>query len=329
MNRVLLVALLWISFANSSLESERPDWAFFVPSAERANSSVPPKPDRATPWTAPRAHRSYTLAQIQDVLNPPDWYPDEHAQMPHIVAHGSGGGPSDPPLLPCALCHLPNGAGHVESASLAGLSAAYIVRQFADFRSGARHITVGSPRAAAFLTSLKKRYTDDQVSAAAQYFASLRMRPWIRVVETKEVPVSAVNPESLMRTAIQGTTESLGNRIVELPENVTGLLNRDSHSGFIAYVPRGSIAAGKMLVTTGGRDKSVVCATCHGSRLTGIADVPPLAGRPPTYLVRQLWNFQSGERSGTSALLMQTVASRLTTDEMLNIAAYIASRPPD
>ena len=53
MNRVLLVALLWISFANSSLESERPDWAFFVPSAERANSSVPPKPDRATPWTAP------------------------------------------------------------------------------------------------------------------------------------------------------------------------------------------------------------------------------------------------------------------------------------
>ena len=42
---------------------------------------------------------------------------------------------------PCALCHLPNGAGHVESALPAGLPADYIIRQFAEFRSGERRIT--------------------------------------------------------------------------------------------------------------------------------------------------------------------------------------------
>ena len=38
----------------------------------------------------------------------------------------------------CALCHLPTGNGHPESASLAGLPAAYIMRQMAEFKNGGR-----------------------------------------------------------------------------------------------------------------------------------------------------------------------------------------------
>ncbi len=99
-----------------------------------------------------------------DVLNPPDWYPAEHPAMPAVVAHGSPPpGERTAPLLPCALCHLPNGLGHVESASLAGLPADYIIRQLVEFRSGRRRITVGSARAQELLSALKASYTDAQV----------------------------------------------------------------------------------------------------------------------------------------------------------------------
>jgi len=316
-------------YLGTAFAADRPQWAFFVPSAETAELNAMPRSDSPAQWSAPGSGKSYTLTQLQDVLNPPDWYPNEHLPMPGIVAHGSRIETDGPPLLPCALCHLPNGAGHVESASLAGLSASYIVEQFADFRSGARRISVGNSKTIGFLSSLKKRYTDNQVMAAAQYFASLKPRPWIRVVETKVVAKSVVSPETLMRTALHnGGPEPIGDRIVELPESTLGLLYRDSHSGFIAYVPRGAIAAGKALVMTEA-DGMPSCTGCHGANLTGIGDVPSIAGRSPSYMVRQLWGFQSGERRGTSAAAMQSVASKLTSTEMLVIAAYLGSRPPN
>src|ERR1700722_282525 len=143
-----------------------PQWAFFVP-ADDAASMLPPA----------------VSAQSQDPMNPPDWYPDEHPPMPDVVARGTPPqNAAQPPSLPCALCHLPNGAGHAESASLAGLSADYMVRQMADFRSGARRINVGNANAAKFLTALKRAYTGEQVRSAANYFASLSPVSWIRVI---------------------------------------------------------------------------------------------------------------------------------------------------
>ena len=298
---------------------QRPDWAFFVPGAPAAHQIA-----------APAAHQTAApAAPALDVLNPPDWYPGEHPPMPEIVAHGSPPqGDRSAPLLPCALCHLPNGLGHVESASLAGLPADYIVRQFAEFRCGGRRITVGNARAQQLLSALKSNYSDAQVRAAALYYAALAPRAWISVREAKRVPVSVVDAVSLMRTALadQGT-ELLGSRIVELPENESGLRKRDAHSGFIAYVPEGSLAKGKILTTTS--EWGVACAACHGKTLNGLGGVPPLAGRLPTYLVRQLWDYQSGERRGSMSAPMQAIAAKLRVDEMLAIAAYLASLPPN
>lgn len=194
--------------------------------------------------------------------------------------------------MPCALCHLPNGAGHVESASLAWLPAAYIVRQFAEFRSRERRITVGDARARQFLSALKSSYAEEQVRAAAG-----------------------------------GNTELLGSRIVELPVSESALRNRDAHSGFVAYVPEGSIAKGKILVTAA-KGGGAACTACHGTSLHGLGDIPPLAGRPPTYLVRQLWNYRSDERRGSMSAPMQAIAARLRVDDMLAMAAYLASLPP-
>jgi cytochrome c553 len=223
---------------------------------------------------------------------------------------------------------LPNGAGHVESASLAGLPVEYIVRQFDEIRSGDRIINVGSAASAQFLTGLKTAYSDEQVRAAAAYFAALEPRAWIHVRETHEVPRSEVDPQSLMRTVIpNGGNEPLGMRIVELPLSESALRKRDAHSGFVAYVPVGSIARDKVLIAAGGG--RIACAGCHGATLQGLGPIPPLAGRPPTYLVRQLWNYQSGGRRGNYAAPMQTAVAGMQTNDMLAIAAYLASLSPN
>jgi cytochrome c553 len=249
--------------------------------------------------------------------------------MPPIVAHGTQDVSGVPQTLPCALCHLPNGAGHAESASLAGLSESYILHQLDDIRSGARQITVGNAHSIELITTLKRSFASDRLASAARYFSSLKPRPWIRVVETSAAPKSFVNPDTLMRLPVpEGGNEPLGRRIVELPENTLGLLARDSHAGYVAYVPEGSIAAGEALVTRGGPGRTLACASCHGPKLTGLADVPPIAGRPPGYIARQLWAFQSGARAGGQSAGMKPVVASLTADEMLDIAAYLASLPP-
>jgi cytochrome c553 len=157
---------------------------------------------------------------------------------------------------------------------------------------------------------------------------ALTPRVWIRVREAKRVPASIVDPNSLMRTALAGRrTELLGSRIVELPENETGLRNRDAHSVLIAYVPEGSVAKGKILVTSA-NEWGVACTACHGKTLNGHGDAPLLAGQPPTYLVRQLWDFQNSERRGGLTAPMRAIAARLRVDEMLAVAAYLASLTP-
>jgi cytochrome c553 len=100
------------------------------------------------------------------------------------------------------------------------------------------------------------------------------------------------------------------------------------HFGYIAYVPMGSIARGQRLVTNSMNDPAVVaCASCHGPDLRGLADAPPIAGRSPSYLVRELYDFKTGARNGKRAAQMQAVVFRMTTAQMTDIAAYLATLP--
>src|SRR5207253_4321198 len=115
--------------------------------------------------------------------------------------------------------------------------------------------------------------------------------------------------------------EPIGVRIVETPENAerTEVL-RDPHSGFIAYAPIGSLEKGAALARKG------ECSVCHGADLKGLGPVPGIAGRSPSYTVRQLFDTQRGTRKGLWSDLMKPVVANLTNDDMLAIAAYTASR---
>jgi cytochrome c553 len=307
---VLLIGLVPIMVPILAHGAERPDWAFPV-----TDKVQPPLPADEAPHSAPGSTKSYTRKQIDDLFNPPDWYPDLHPPMPQIVAHGDATA-----VRACASCHLPTGTGHDESAYIAALPVGYFARQMVDYKSGAR-------KGSGSMTTIAKAISEDDVRTAADYFAALKPRPWIRVVETDTVPKTYVGPGNKRLRLPGGATEPIGTRIIEIPEDEEAVLNRDPRSGFIALVPKGSIAKGQALVTTGA-DKTVPCGICHGPTLKGLGDVPPIAGRQANYVVRQLFSIQDGTRGGISSALMQQVVERLTVDDMLAIAAYTASLKP-
>ena len=262
-----------------------------------------------------------TLTQVRDGFNVPDWHPDNHPAAPDVVMHGR-----KPAVISCGYCHLPNGQGRPENAGLAGLPAAYIVQQIADFRAGARVSSNPKLLPPGLMDKIAKAATDEEVKAAAEYFSSLPPKPWIRVVEAATVPKTHAAGYMLVPDA-DGGTEPIGQRIIETPENVGETELRDSGSGFVAYVPPGSIARGERLVKTGG-GKTTACGTCHGADLKGLGPVPRLAGRSPSYLARQFYDFQHGARAGLWSPLMQGVVRDLTPADIVDIAAYAASREP-
>jgi cytochrome c553 len=165
-----------------------------------------------------------------------------------------------------------------------------------------------------------KAATDDEIKSAAAYFSSFPFKKWIRVVEAKDAPKSRI--AGSMHVPTNDGTEPLGARIIELPEDLARTELRDAASGFVAYVPPGSIARGASLV------KSMNCGTCHGADLKGLGPVPPLAGRSPSYTVRQLFDLQTGVRKGPWSALMKASVEKLTLDDMIAIAAFTASREP-
>ena len=207
------------------------------------------------------------------------------------------------------------------------LPAAYIVQQMADFKSGARKSSVPKLAPQALKAKLAKDVTDAEVVAAAAYFSAVKARSIVKVVETDMVPKTYVTGWHLAAVKT-GEKEPIGQRIIEVPENLEQFVNRDTRARFIAYVPPGSIEKGRALTLTGGEGKTVQCGTCHGPDLKGLGATPGIAGRSPSYSVRQLYDFKYGTRAGTGAALMTASVEKLTVEDMIALAAYAASLAP-
>ena len=107
---------------------------------------------------------------------------------------------------------------------------------------------------------------DQQTRTAAAYFAALKPKPWIRVVETATVPKTHVAGWMLV-VSEPPANEHIGHRIIETPENLDRTELRDDTSGFIAYVPPGSLKKGNSLVISGRRwqDRALCLMSRRGS----------------------------------------------------------------
>jgi cytochrome c553 len=313
MMRSLLWLLVLAFLPTVAVAADGPDWAYPV---------IPqglPRPDPAKIVKVPGSDKEYTQAQVNDAFGPPDWFPGDHAALPSVVANGV-----KPAVRACALCHLTTGDGHPESAGISGLSAPYIMRSLRDFASGNRK----GIRTTA-MAEIAKGISPEDARAAADYFSARKpSNGYNKVVEKAEVPKSYVGEGAMRFVTANGGDEPIGDRIIVVPQDEEGAKARNPRTGFLAYVPPGSLAKGEALATTGGGGKTVACAICHGEGLKGLGEVPPLANRDPMYLVRQLTDIKSGNRTGAWIVLMQQVVAKLDQNDIIALAAYAASRQP-
>jgi cytochrome c553 len=334
MQRVISVLTcgLAIVFAAGVLDAvaQHPSWAYgFVDPPPAGPVAAPPAaaaaatPD-ATLHRLPGSTRSFTRAQASDPFGPADWFPDEHPTPPPIVAVGR----RDAEINACGWCHYIGGKGRQENAGVAGLPYEYFVQTMLDFKNDKRRSADPRKTNTTRMILYAKAMTTAEIESSARYYASMPWTQWIRVVETRMVPKT--NPRNGVFFRAPGNdTEPLGMRIIEGPEDTERFELRDPHSGFIAYAPIGSIKAGETLVKTGGGGRTVQCGICHGPNLEGSGPVPDLAGRDPSYVVRQLYDMQVGTRHGTWSALMKPVVDKLTAEDMVAIAAYLGSLKPD
>lgn len=290
--------------------AEHPTWAYPVPDA-----NPPAGAEASGPVKVQGSTKSYTQKEIDDLANPPDWFPDEYKNAPTIVRSGA----ADKGFA-CGSCHLFSGGGHPESANLAALSADYIVQQMADFKSGDR---IDPAR----MNTIAQATSDEDAKQAADYFAAQKPTVWVKVMEADMVPKTWVNAARMRLPLPGGGMEPTGNRIIEVPQDPALATARDPKSGFIAYVPPGSVAKGEMLASTGG-GKTISCTVCHGDGLKGFGNIPELAGQHPIYIARQLFGFKAGTGKSAAAQQMQKVAENLTVDDIIALSAYAAAQAP-
>lgn len=274
-----------------------------------------------TPHHVPGSSKTYTTGYIADLYTVPDWFPNEHPPMPRPVRQGR-----KPDAYACAYCHLPNGLGRPENESIAGLPKAYIIEQVRDFKDGSRRSSARDMDSVDHMIRVAKAATPEEIDAAADYFSRLKLTPWVRVIETDTVPKTHIAGGMLV--ADPAGTEPIGWRIIEVPVNRQQTELRNPNSGFLAYVPKGSVQEGQTLVTTGGNGQTISCTICHGPDLHGLGNVPGIAGRSPSEMARQLMDFRDGARNGPGAALMKLPVSKLTNHDIVAITAYLASLKP-
>ncbi len=314
---LLLAAAVFVSggaAAPSSYPASYPEWAYGVPTPE--NETTAPRDD-GTVFSLPGSDGRFTRSQISGAGRKPpaDWYPGDHPTMPRIIAAG------DPAreITACAACHYPNGKGRPQNANLAGLNAAYMARQLREMKAGTRKSAEPRKHNAQQMVDFAKAMTEAEIVEAAAYYAGLPATVPLKVVETATVPKMR-SQEGMWLPHEDRTRQPIAGRVIETPANVDREQLRDPHAGFIAYVPVGAVAKGRRLAAELG------CESCHGAGLRGGDDgTPAIAGRSPSYLARQLYDFQQGARHGEMAAAMQAVSAKLTAADMANLTAYTAS----
>lgn len=330
--------------------TQQPLWAYGFPTppapGEKADPQRPPsralrpnedEGEQTKPRSLPGSTSSFSLVDIRDGGNVVDWYPEDHPPMTDIIRLG----PSkfDAGRRGCGFCHLPNGLGRPENAPVSGLPPAYFVQQMKDFRNGLRRSSDPRKPNTNTMIDLARAMTDEEMQQAAEYFAAIKWQPRVKVIETALVPKTRIVGNLFLPTETE-RIEPIAGRIIEVPadEERTELL-RDPRTGFVAYVPPGSLARGKQLVRLGGAEivgnqivqgKTTACTACHAPDLMGVGNVPPIAGRSPSYLARQIFDIQQGARRGSAVDLMKVAVAKLNADDITAIVAYVASKfPPD
>jgi cytochrome c553 len=260
---------------DDTADSNVPAWVFPLNAAQTANATPF---DNARPLHLANSDAAFTEAELHDLFNAPDWYPTSHSAMPPIVAHGRA-----PDATPAAIAIARQARA---ARKMRRLPAAYILNQVTDIRTGARKSPWrdSCPHSTLMIHSVIHT-TDEDLSAAAVYFAAQVLRPRVRVVERERVPRSRIVGWVYVAD-LSGKVEPLGQRLLEFAPDAVRHENRDDEMRYTAYAPPASIGRGKHIAQAGSDSATNACASCHGPQLRGVGPIPSIAGRSPTYILR-------------------------------------------
>ena len=286
LSSAIVCGLLAIRVATA--EHGPPVWAYPL-----NNPDYKPPVDDGRPVRVPDSVAGYTWSQLRDRFIAPVWHPSDHAALPDIVAQGR-----KPGVFACGFCHRAAGPGGPENADLAGLPKNYIIQQMADYKSGARGTTVPGRTPPSLMIGLSKLITDAEVEAGGRLLlgpaaAQAHQGGGERYRAQDLCGGSALGRDG-SRRARAGRSAGGGSPRRSAPLRKPRLWRLT----FTAYVPVGSLAKGEALVMNGGPGKTTQCALCHGADLKGLGPLPSIAGRSPSYMFRQLYDFQHGARTG-------------------------------
>lgn len=327
------VAVLCASCTHQAARAQAPARPNYDPPANLVRTDFPAwvyprgipdtRREEGTLFHVPGSKQAFTFTDINGRTATIDWFPDQHPTPPPPVINGRPGAYSA-----CGQCHLIDGSGKPDTGDLRELSVEYMVQQIVDMKNGRRHASIpGAPIVT--MLAVANGVTLDEARQAAEYFHSITPVKKLRIVETDMAPVTHPAAHAVQKVDPGGATEPIGTRIIEVPEDFERTELRDPSSGFVAYVPKGSIEKGEELAKTGGDRKTTPCASCHGEGLKGMGDTfPRIAGHSPTATARQLYDFKSGTRDGKNAILMKPIVAQLTDEDIVNLAAYVASLQP-
>ena len=284
----------------------------------------PAKPaDKDKIDTLPGSSQKIPETAVKDRGAAVDWFPNGHPTMPTAVKGGVAG------KFACGYCHLPEGPGRTESADLAGMPADYLYRQLLDMKNNVRTLMDPKYGPQGNMIVTAKAWPDADLRAASEYFAKLKYPApnHVKVVEAAEVPAHRPNA-FVYEFEKEGPKEALGDRIIEGPDDFERFELRDWRVPFTAYVPVGAVARGAALAKGDSVKGLPACDTCHGAGLRGGAVAPPIAGRYPTGVFRQLYAFKTGARNGLASGFMKPMVAGLSQKDMIDLAAYVGSLKP-
>src|SRR5438309_11179791 len=119
MTKKLLILAAFTAFVTISVSAQRggdapaaaapsgpnyPAWAYAITPPPPPGTPRPPAPEvDKSVKQIPGSTRSFTIAQVADLNEPADWFPEDHPPMPPIVARGR-----QPMVRSCSYCHYPN-----------------------------------------------------------------------------------------------------------------------------------------------------------------------------------------------------------------------------
>ena len=259
--------------------------------------------------------KSFTRNEAHFDYGPADWYPEDHPVMPDIVARGR----QADGIRACGLCHYPNGQGKMENGGVAGLPAAYILQQLADFKSGARKSA--DPR---------KANTNEMAAIARTLTEPKRRRPPItsrrcrgEVGQGRRKRAGAARARHDQRSVSacrRSAPEPLGQRIIEMPEQPESTeLSRDPRSG--SWRTCRLAPSRRARRSSPRRRRRLRAAPVHGADLKGSA---PCRASPP---VAELHRAAAARHAAARARpTMKAAVAKLTVEDIVNITAYVLAR---